>query len=112
MFIGNEPSNRSIGILQQSAENQRTSNTDADIDTSLANTLHEIGRCLLEMNRATEALEYYNRALKIKEQATLNADIDTSLANTLHEIGQCLLLIGNEPSNRSIGILQQSAENL
>ena len=74
-----------------------------------ARSSFKLGQCLLEMNRATEALEYYNRALKIKEQATLNADIDTSLA--IHFARDWSMFIANEPSNRSIGILQQSAEN-
>ena len=94
--------NRVLKIYEQAT-------LDADIDTSLAATLHEIGRCLLNMNRATEALEYYNRALIIKEQATLDANIDTSLATTLHRIGRCFF--EHEPSNRSIGILQQNAKN-
>ena len=46
---------------------------------------------MFQLERATEALEYYNRALKIIEQTTLDADIDMSFATTLHDIGRCML---------------------
>ena len=57
--------------------------------------MHEIGRCLLDMNEHDKALTYYERALQIKQQikqrATTNAETDQSLAVTLHEIGRCLV---------------------
>ena len=48
------------------------------------------------MNQATEALEYYNRVIKIQEQATLNANIDTNLATSLKEVYQCLLQLNQK----------------
>ena len=62
----------------------------SNVDSNFSYSLFKLGQCLLNMNQTTEALEYYNRVLKIFEQATLNADIDTSLAHTLHGIGRCL----------------------
>ena len=44
--------------------------TNAETDTSLAATLHGIGRCLQDMNQHDEALKYYERALQIKQRAT------------------------------------------
>ena len=36
-------------------------------------TLHEIGRCLLDMNKHDESLAYLQRAMKIKEQVSLGS---------------------------------------
>ena len=88
----------------------------SNVEFNLAHSSFRLGQCLLEMNRATEALEYYNRALKIREQATLNANIDTSLANTLHEIGRCLLQMNRatealEYYNRALKIKEQATLN-
>ena len=65
--------------------------TDFDIDESFATTLHNIGYCLLDMNKHDEALEYLQRAMKIKEQVSLDLNTDESFALTLHHIGLCLL---------------------
>ena len=64
---------------------------DFDIFESSAKTLHEIGCCLLNMNKHNEALEYLQRAMKIKEQVSSDLNTDKSFAITLHEIGRCLL---------------------
>ena len=39
---------------------------DVDKDGSVAITMHEIGRCLLNINKHTEAMEYLEKALRIK----------------------------------------------
>ena len=65
--------------------------TDFDIDESLAITFHEIGRCLLDMNKHDEALEYLQQTMKIYEQLSLDLNTDKIFATTLHNIGRCLL---------------------
>ena len=49
--------------------------------------MHEIGRCLLDMNKHTEAMEYLEKALQIEKQISL-ARMKVWL---MHEIGRCLL---------------------
>ena len=53
--------------------------------------MHVVGRCLLNMDKHDEALEYLQRAMKIKEQVSLDINTDKSFATTLHAIGLCLL---------------------
>ena len=43
------------------------------------------------MNKHTEAMEYLEKALRIKKQIPLDVDKDGSVAITMHEIGRCLL---------------------
>ena len=64
---------------------------DLTTNKSFALTLHEIGRCLLNMNKHDEALEYLQRAMKIQEQVSLDLTTDESLATTLHTMRRCLL---------------------
>ena len=53
---------------------QQTSNdlaTDAILnDESVATTMHVIGRCLMEMNRLSDAKEYLDKALEIKQRTS------------------------------------------
>ena len=64
---------------------------DLNTNESFAITLHNIGSCLLNMNKHDEALKYLQRAMKIKKQVSLDLNTDKSFASTLHEIGRCLL---------------------
>ena len=57
----------------------------------MAHTMHEIGRCLLKMNKLTEAQEYLEKALQIEKQISLDVDKDESVTHTMHAIGRCLL---------------------
>ena len=80
--------------------------TDFDIDESFAITLHKIGRCLLDMNKHDEALEYLQQAMKIKEQVSLNLNTDKRFAITLHNIGRCLLDMNKH--NEALEYLQRA----
>ena len=66
----------------------------------------QIGRCLLTMNKYDEALEYLQRAMKIKEQVSLDLNTDKSIAITLHEIGRCLLNMNKH--NEALEYLQRA----
>ena len=77
-----------------------------ELDESLAIILHTIGRCLLDMNKHDEALEYLQRAMKIKEQVSLDLNTDKSFAITLHTIGCCLL--GINKHNEKLEYLQRA----
>ena len=97
--------------LHGTSENKQT-----NADYNSAHSLFKLGRCLLETNRVTKALEFYNRVLNIYEQSTLNANIDTNLATTLHEIGRCLLQMNRatealEYYNRALKIEEQATVN-
>ena len=74
----------------------------AETDTSLADILHELGRCLVFMHQCREALKYFERALQIKQRASKDPETDTNLADTLHELGRC---IKDESMQRSSQIL-------
>ena len=80
--------------------------TDNDIDESFAIALHNIGNCLLDMNKHDEALEYLQRAMKIKEQVSLNLNADKSFAITLLNIGSCLLKMNKH--DEALEYLQQA----
>ena len=80
--------------------------TDFYIDGSLATTLHTIGRCLLDMNKHNEALEYLQQAIKIDEQVSLDLNTDENFATTLHEIGRCLLEMNKH--DEALEYLQQA----
>ena len=59
--------------------------------SQLASTLHRIGICLTQSYKPHEALQYYNRALQIKEKTSFDVDTDRDLAIILHAKGRCLL---------------------
>ena len=64
---------------------------NSDLDEDFAITLHEIGCSLLNMNKHDEALEYLQRAMKIKELVSLDLNANESFAINLYSIGSCLL---------------------
>ena len=72
-------------------ENARKLKTEITAsDKNLATDLQTIGSDLLDMNKYDEALNYLQRARKIKKQVSLDLNKDESFAATLHEIGSCL----------------------
>ena len=56
----------------------------------MAIAFHEIGRCLIKMNRLNDAKDYLEKALKIK-QISKDIDFDKDIAFTLSEIDQYLI---------------------
>ena len=80
-------------------------------------TLHNIGYCLLQLYKPHEALQYYNRALQIKEKTSSDVDTDRDLAKTLHEKGRCLLDL-NKPHealqyyNRALQIKEKTSSDV
>ena len=64
----------SLKYFQRALQIEERATTNAETDTSLAMTFHELGRCLVDMNQHTEALKYFQRALQIDERATTNAE--------------------------------------
>ena len=83
--------NEALEYLQRAMKIKEQVSLDLNTDKSFAITLHEIGRCLLGINKHNEALEYLQRAMKIQEQVSLDLNTDKSFAITLHTIGRCLL---------------------
>ena len=79
--------------------------------------LHSVGFCLLNLSKPREALQYYNRALQIKEKTLSDVDTDRSLASTLHEKGRCLLNL-NKPHealqyyNRALQIKEKTSSDV
>ena len=53
----------------------------------MAASLSEIGRCLMEMNKLSDAKVYLEKTLKIYHQTTDNLGADKCVATSLHEIG-------------------------
>ena len=50
--------------------------------------MHAIGNCLLNINKCTEAIEYFKKALQIQKQTSLDVDKDKSVADIMHVIGK------------------------
>ena len=61
-----------LKYLQRAMKIKEQVSLDLNTDKSFASTLHEIGRCLLNMNKHDEALKYLQRAMKIQEQVSLD----------------------------------------
>ena len=72
------PKNKKLQILPHKNQSQ------------LRSTLHNIGFCLSNLYKPHEALQYYNRALQIKEKTSSDVDTDRNVATTLHEKARCL----------------------
>ena len=53
--------------------------------------MHDIGRCLIEINILTNAKVCLAKALKIKQQASSNIAIDKEVAVTSAKIDRCLI---------------------
>ena len=58
-----------------------------DCDVEWAN--HQIGWCLVKLNKPEEALIYLGRALEIVESLSHDVDSDREVATTLHNNGTC-----------------------
>ena len=85
-----------------------------DYDVAMAN--HQIGYCLLQLNKPDQALSYLRRCLEIEENTTLNADTDRSVATTLLNIGWCHIDLHNYNEaltnlNRALEIQQNTTLN-
>ena len=85
-----------------------------DYDVAMAN--HQIGYCLLQLNKPDRALSYLRRCLEIEENTTLNADTDRDVAITLHTIGWCHIDLHNYDEaltnlNRALEIKQNTTLN-
>ena len=78
-------------VMKQFENAKKSNKKSKNFNKSLALTMHNIGHCLLKMNKHDEALEYLQQAMKIQEQVSLNLNTDENFARTLHEIGCCLL---------------------
>ena len=58
-----------------------------------------IGQCLMKMNKLTDAKEYLEKALEIKQRTSNDLatdNNDNNVATTLHVIGQCLMFKMNK----------------
>ena len=85
-----------------------------DYDVAMAN--HQIGYCLLELDKPDQALSYLRRCLEIDQNTTLNADTDRDVAHTLHKIGWCHIDLHNYDEaltnlNRALEIEQNTTLN-
>ena len=85
-----------------------------DYDVAMAN--HQIGYCLLELDKPDQALSYLRRCLEIDQNTTLNVDTDRDVAHTLHDIGWCHIDLHNYDEaltnlNRALEIEQNTTLN-
>ena len=53
--------------------------------------MHDIGRCLVEMNKLTDAKECWESALKIEQRTSNDVTTDRQVAVTLDDISKCLI---------------------
>ena len=64
---------------------------DVDSDRDVSITLHQLGRCLMEMNKLDEAKQCLDRSLQIKQRISSDVDSDRQVSNTLHVFDRCLM---------------------
>ena len=71
----------------------------------------------MDLNKPHEALQYYTRALQIKEKTSSDVDTDRSLAHTLHSKSRCVLDL-NKPHevllyyNRALQIEEKTSSDV
>ena len=83
----------------------------------MAATLHELGRCLIGMNKLADAKDHLERSLNIKQRISCDIATDREVAVTLHEIGRCLvdmnkLADAQDHLERSLDIKQQVSSDI
>ena len=65
-----------------------------DNDLEAAECYQQIGKCLVELNRESEAKKCFERALEIQLQELVEVESDSTSASLMHNIGFCLFKIG------------------
>ena len=80
----------------KSLEIQQRSSGNPHSDQSLSVTLHNIGECLMKINKPTEAMNHFQKLLEIQKQLSGYPQNDQNLSVTLHN-GQ--MLDGNEQAD-------------
>ena len=80
-----------------------------------ADTLKDIGYCHIKMEKYEDALKYFNEALKIYENMSLDVDQDRNLAETHSGMGECLAALQRYDNawsrlKRSLKIFQNITE--
>ena len=58
---------------------------------NIAETLHNIGKCLASMHRYEDALIHFKQSLEITKSISLNQQKDPDVARALNNVGTCLL---------------------
>ena len=79
----------------------------------VASAHHDIGCCLLLLHKPNNAIEYFENALEIKQNITIDASKDKCIGVTLHQIGFCYSELQNYTDalkylNRSLQIHQNA----
>ena len=64
--------------------------------------MHSIGRCLLEMNKLTEAIKYLEKALQVYKEISLDVDQNKNVAITMHVVGSCLLKLHKHTEAKAV----------
>ena len=77
--------------------------------------LHELVRCLVDMNELVHAKNQLERSLDITERMSCDIATDRNMAATLHELGRCLigmnkLTDAKDHLERSLNIKQVSSD--
>ena len=83
----------------------------------MATTLHEIGECLMEMNKLSDAKEYLEKALEINQRTSNDLTTDERVATVLHDMVRCLMEINKycdakEYLEKALEINQQTSNDV
>ena len=57
---------------------------------NLSVILHSIAKCLMKIDKSTEAMDYFLKSLEIDERLSGDPQNDRRYSVTLHNIGKCL----------------------
>ena len=77
--------------LKRALKIQQRTSSDVTTDRQVAVTLHDIGRCLIEINEYIDTKDYLERVLKIQQRTSIDVADDRKVAYTIHDIGRCFI---------------------
>ena len=83
-----------LEFYETTLEMYRTVSLNERKDGNIANTLNNVGYCLMEMQRYGDALDHFKQSLEIKRNISLDEPKDGNVccvAMTLHNVGSCLM---------------------
>jgi len=109
-WLGNclidENPGKAVSYLFEALEIQKTATKVANTNNGLTDELlYRIGHCLFKLNALDEAIQFWQRALDIKQETSSD---HTYVARTMYWIGRCF--VKNEETNAAIKYFQRSIE--
>ena len=80
-----------LEFYETTLEFYRNISLDEQKDDNIAETLNNVGRCLIKMQRYGDALTYLTQSLEIYRNISFDERKDRNIARTLNNVGRCLM---------------------